>query len=134
MVIFDDRNYQTSSEHPDTNFIHPEDERQPKWVVSDDSELAESIKNAYDWQPVEDSEGNLIDIIEISYTPSQDEINRQRADEIKYQLGELDNQAIRPLCAILTGTSTNEDTEKLREIESQAEVLRAELAGLEGGE
>ena len=133
MVIFDDRNYQTSSEFPDTNFIHP-DERQPKWIVSDDSELAERIKNAYDWQPVEDSEGNLIDIIEIPYTPSRDETNQQRAEEIKRQLEELDNKTNRLLRAILVGTSTNEDMKNLREIEAQAEILRAELAELEGGE
>lgn len=84
------------------------------------------------WEPVEDENGNLIDITE---TPlSQVEIDQQRIDEIKQQLTELDAQAVRPLRAIAAGTATDADTDKLREIEAKAAGLRAELAALEGGE
>ena len=55
-----------------------------------------------------------------------------RAKEIKILLAELDSQAIRPLRAILTGTPSDEDKNKLSEIEAQAVALRAELAVLEG--
>ena len=55
----------------------------------------------------------------------------RRAAEIKQQLSALDNQAIRPLRAILAGTPTDEDKDKLREIEAQAVTLRNELAEIE---
>ena len=133
MLVFENGAWQTSTESPDTNYLADTDEMQPKWVVHDNSEVAAKIMSATrPWSPVEDENGDLVDIIE---TPlSQDELNRQSADEIKRQLAELDEQAIRPLRAILTGTSTDEDTDKLREIEAQAAILRAELAELEGGD
>ena len=55
-----------------------------------------------------------------------------RAKEIKKLLAELDIQAIRPLRAILTGTPSDEDRNRLSEIETRAVALRAELAALEG--
>ena len=54
-----------------------------------------------------------------------------KAAEIKQQLAVLDEQAIRPLRAILAGTPTDEDRDKLAEIEEQAVALREELAKLE---
>lgn len=133
MLVFENGAWQTSTESPDTNYLDGTNEMQPRWVVHDNSEVAAKIMSAArPWIPVEDENGELIDITEIPL--SQDELNQQRADEIKYQLAELDNQAIRPLRAILAGTSTDEDTDKLREIEAQAAALRAELAELEGGD
>lgn len=58
----------------------------------------------------------------------------RRAAEIKRQLAVLDNQAIRPLRAILAGTPTDEDKDKLAEIEEQAVALRDELTRLEKNE
>ncbi len=133
MLVFENGGWQISSESPDTNYLAETDEMQPKWVVHDNSKVAAKIMSASrPWTPVEDENGELIDITEIPL--SQDELNQQRADEIKYQLIELDNLAIRPLRAILTGTSTDEDTDKLREIEAQATILRDELAELGGGD
>lgn len=133
MLIFENGGWQTSTESPDTNYLAGTDKTQPKWIVHDNSEVAAKIMSATrPWTPVEDESGNLVDIIE---TPlSQDEIKRQRAEEIRRQLAELDNQTTRPLRAILAGTSTDEDTDKLREIEAQAVILRDELAELGGGE
>lgn len=133
MLIFENGGWQTSTESPDGNYLAGTDEKQPKWVVHDNSEVAAKIMSAArPWTPVEDENGGLVDIIE---TPlSQDELNHQRAEEIKRQLAELDSQAIRPLRAIMAGTATGEDTEKLREIEAQAEILRSELAELGEGE
>ncbi|MCH5203851.1 MAG: hypothetical protein J1F03_03830 [Oscillospiraceae bacterium] len=54
----------------------------------------------------------------------------RRTAEIKQQLSELDSQAIRPLRAIFAGTPTDEDRDKLAEIEAQAVALRNELAEL----
>lgn len=54
-----------------------------------------------------------------------------RIAELKRQLINLDNQAIRPLRAILTDNFTDEDKEKLSEIEGEAETLRTELNRLQ---
>lgn len=133
MLVFENGGWQISSESPDKNYIAGTDEMQPKWVIHDNSEVAAKIMSTTrPWTPVEDDDGNLIDITE---TPlSQDEINQQRTEGIKCQLAELDNRTTRPLRAILAGTATDEDRDKLREIEEQAAVLRAELAGLGGGD
>ncbi|MCH5195614.1 MAG: hypothetical protein J1F28_02800 [Oscillospiraceae bacterium] len=56
--------------------------------------------------------------------------SERRAEKIKKQLTELDNQAIRPLRAIFAGTPNDEDKEKLAQIESQTVTLREELANL----
>lgn len=133
MLVFENGGWQTSMESPDTNYLAGTDETQPKWIVHDNSEVAAKIMSATrPWSPVEDESGVLVDIIEIP--PSQDELNQQRADEIKRQLAELDLQTMRPLRAIEAGTATDEDADKLREIEAQAVILRAELAELGGGE
>lgn len=55
----------------------------------------------------------------------------RRAAEIKQQLITLDFQTTRPLRAIAAGTSSDEDRDRLREIETQVAALRAELAELE---
>lgn len=47
--------------------------------------------------------------------------------EIKQQLINLDNQSIRPLRAILAGTPTDEDKQKLGELEAEAQKLRDNL-------
>lgn len=56
----------------------------------------------------------------------------RRASEIKRQLTELDSRAIRPLRAILAGTPSDEDRDKLRDIEERVVALRKELAELGG--
>lgn len=130
MLVFENGGWQISSESPDTNYLAGTDEMQPKWVIHDNSEVATKVMSAIrPWTPIEDENGNLIDITELPL--SQDELNQQRVDEIKLQLVEIDNQTVRPLRAILAGMSTDEDTEKLRELETQAAILRKELAELE---
>ena len=57
--------------------------------------------------------------------------SERRAAEIKQQLTELDFKTVRALRAIEAGTPTDEDRDKLREIEAQAVTLRNELAELE---
>ena len=58
--------------------------------------------------------------------------NEDQAAEIMQQLSELDSRSIRPLRAIFAGTATDEDRDKLAEIEGQAGALRGELAVLGG--
>ena len=133
MLVFENGGWQINSESADTNYLEGTNEMQPRWVVHDNSEVAAKIMSAVrSWTPVEDEKSELVDITEIP--PTQDELDEQRAAEIKRQLAELDNLTIRPLRAILTGMSTSEDTEKLREIEAQAAILRTELTELGEGE
>lgn len=127
MVVYENHTYQECSIYPDTNFIPPEDERQPKWVVPDSSEVAAKIRSTGLWEPVEDGEGNLIDITAVPYVPTREELALVRAEEIKAELAEIDSQAVRPLRAIVAGTATDEDRARLAELETRADKLRAEL-------
>ena len=58
-------------------------------------------------------------------------IKKEEAEKIKNQLLALDSKAIRPIRAILAGTGSAEDTEKLNEVEKEAKKLRSELTILE---
>lgn len=58
-------------------------------------------------------------------------IKKEEAEKIKNQLLALDSKAIRPIRAILAGTGSAEDTEKLNEVEKEAKKLRSELIILE---
>lgn len=58
-------------------------------------------------------------------------IKKEEAEKIKNQLLELDSKAIRPIRAILAGTGSAEDKEKLNEVEKEAKKLRSELTILE---
>lgn len=60
----------------------------------------------------------------------QARLNRLRVAEIKRELKHIDNDRIRPLAAIATGTATDYDTNKLKQLEQEAQNLRAELAEL----
>lgn len=57
--------------------------------------------------------------------------SQNRIWEIKSELANIDAQTIRPLRAKLACTDSNTDTEKLKELETRAEALRAELKTLE---
>jgi hypothetical protein len=50
--------------------------------------------------------------------------------KINHRLAEIDREAIRPMRAALAGTSTLYDTDKLAELEAEADLLREELRGL----
>lgn len=58
-------------------------------------------------------------------------IKKEEAEKIKNQLLALDSKTIRPIRAILAGTGSAEDTEKLNEVEKEAKKLRNELIILE---
>ncbi len=47
--------------------------------------------------------------------------------QIKSELYELDLEAVRPLRAIISGTHSDEDLEKIKEIETKAKELRIEM-------
>lgn len=51
----------------------------------------------------------------------------QENEEIYFVLDYIDYQSIRPLRAILANQATQEDYDKLKELETEAEKLRGEL-------
>lgn len=129
MIVFENGGWQTDSEHPDDNWLEGRlDLKQPKFVIPDNSELAIKMQTVQNPKFITDDNGELTDIVEGEPT------NEQKIQCLKQQLAELDLQAVRPLRAIAAGTATDEDRDKLREIEAQAEVLRAELAEAGGGD
>jgi polyhydroxyalkanoate synthesis regulator phasin len=66
---------------------------------------------------------------------TQEEANKLIIDKMKAsilaRLSEIDTLSARPLRAILTDTATEYDRQKLLELETEAESLRTQLAGLE---
>ncbi|MDE6724524.1 MAG: hypothetical protein K2J79_02870 [Ruminiclostridium sp.] len=128
MIIFENKTWQTSTSEPDTNYLEGIDCEQPKWVVPDNSELTGKIMSTPYWKPVEDGNGQLVDIIP-EEPPVTDE---ERIAQLKSELDEIDRQAIRPLRAIAAGNDTEEDRENLAELEEQAEEIRLQIAKIEG--
>jgi len=60
MIIFDDLSFQTRSDMPNTLW-----DDNAKWVVDDNSELADKILGCDKFEPIEDGDGNLIDVEEV---------------------------------------------------------------------
>ena len=129
MIIFESKTWQKNTSAPDTNYLEGIDCEQPEWVVSDNSELAGKIQSTPFWEPVEDENGHLIDIIPIE-PPVTDE---ERITQLKAELNEIDRLAIRPLRAIAAGTDTEEDRSILINLENQAKAIRQQLSEIEGG-
>lgn len=55
----------------------------------------------------------------------------ERALEIHARLAQIDSESVRPLRAINAGTQTQFDTDRLAELDAEAEQLRQELASLQ---
>lgn len=132
MIIFEDHSYQITTGSPEENYLAGLDCEQPKWVVKDGSELAGKILSNRYWEPVEDENGNLIDIVPIE-PPEIARSAEEQTEELKNRLDEIDRQAIRPLRAIAAGTATDEDRRVLAELEAQAEEIRVQMAELDEG-
>lgn len=58
--------------------------------------------------------------------------NQNRVGQLKSQLNDIDMKTIRPQRAILAGTGTAEDTQYLKDLEAQAQVIRTQIQELEG--
>ena len=87
-------------------------------VLSDDSPAAQKIRE-YDRVKLITSE-NSFEEVEVSPIKSEQA-------EIFAKLEELDLQAVRPLRAIVAGTATETDRQKLSEIEAEVKKLRKEI-------
>lgn len=123
MIIFSNGDYEQCSEFPNSLY-----DKNAKYCVPDNSELAAKIMSTAYWEAVENESGQLIDIIPIE-PPVTDE---KRIAQLKIELEEIDRQAIRPLRAIAAGTDTEEDREVLADLEQQAAELRQQLDEIEG--
>ncbi len=103
-------------------------EIEEKYLVTAD--MAELIKENPDKFKIQNEE--IAQKTEEEYQEFlNNKIKKEEAEKIKNQLLELDSKAIRPIRAILAGTGSAEDTEKLNEVEKEAKKLRNELIILE---
>lgn len=94
------------------------------------TEMAELIKENPDKFKIQNEE--ITQKTEEEYQEFlNNKIKKEETEKIKNQLLELDSKAIRPIRAILAGTGSAEDTEKLNEVEKEAKKLRNELIILE---
>lgn len=124
MIVFEDHSYQQDSLFPDSNYLKEiPDIEQPKWVVSDESELANKIKNTPFWTPVENQDGELIDIETCDRPLTIDE----EIEVEKEKLSAIDFSSIRALRAIVDRTDTEEDWNKLHELEQDAQTIRTNI-------
>lgn len=103
-------------------------EIEENYLVS--AEMAELIKENPDKFKIQNEE--ITQKTEEEYQEFlNNKIKKEETEKIKNQLLELDSKAIRPIRAILAGTGSAEDTEKLNEVEKEAKKLRNELIILE---
>ena len=103
-------------------------EIEEKYLVT--AEMAELIKENPDKFKIQNEE--ITQKTEEEYQEFlNNKIKKEETEKIKNQLLELDSKAIRPIRAILAGTGSAEDTEKLNEVEKEAKKLRSELTILE---
>lgn len=103
-------------------------EIEEKYLIT--TEMAELIKENPDKFKIQNEE--IAQKTEEEYQEFlNNKIKKEEAEKIKNQLLELDSKAIRPIRAILAGTGSAEDTEKLNEVEKEAKKLRNELIILE---
>lgn len=128
MLIFENKAWQISSESADSNYLDGTNEMQPKWVVSDNSEVAAKVMSYQCWEPVENDKGQLVDVVFVK----PPETDAEKTIALKNQLEELDRQAIRPLRAVAAGNDTEKDREILADLEEQVEVIRLQIAKIEG--
>jgi hypothetical protein len=68
--------------------------------------------------------------------PEEEQAEKSKQDQIAQlseRLAEIDAKTIRPLRAIQSGQGIQADTDKLAELETQAEAIRAQIRYLGGG-
>lgn len=94
-----------------------------------DEETAQKFEETPDKFTVVDD--RLVELTESEYLKHQAQREKElRSEEIKTELKKLDAEAIRPLRASIAGIATEEDVEKLKDIERQALSYRIELQNL----
>ena len=108
--------------------VYYEGELKSGFQYVEDETAAEIAENPERYQ---EKDGKLVRLSDSEYsTYLQTREKEAQTAEIKSQLAALDAEAVRPLRAILAGTQTDEDVEKLHDIENRAVEYRNQLAGL----
>jgi hypothetical protein len=95
---------------------------------------AEATPEAY--QAADEYAKDNPDMVDHEQAPDPAEMERQQAEAateseraaILGRLAQIDTETIRPMRAALSGTATLYDTDKLAELEQEADKLRAELS------
>lgn len=119
------KSYQIRSDVSNFNWLNSED----WYLVADNSPLAQKVKQLFPrFDFVLDDDGNLIDVVEIPKT--QEEINSERAKEIKAELQNLDSTVDRQWEDYYIRENV-EPVERIAVVIHQKEVLRRELKSLE---
>lgn len=119
------KEYMVNSNFPNINWLGNEE----WYLVADGTELAQKIKKLFPrFEFVLDDNGNLIDVVEVPKT--QEEINKEREEEIKNELVILDNTINRATEDLYTLTNTT-PYQKTAEVIARKEELRQELKSLE---
>lgn len=117
--------FQTRSDASNFNWLNSED----WYLIADNSPLARKVKQLFPrFDFVLDGNGNLIDVVEIPKT--QEEINSERAEEIKTELTELDSTINRATEDLYKITNTT-PYQKTADVVARKEELRQELKELE---
>lgn len=120
MIIFDNLTFITRSDMPDSDWTDS-----ARYIVPDNSELANKILQYPVFEPIENDEGELVDIVPVDLS-----VQNEIAD-IKQQLAEIDLQTVRPLRALLSNTATVSDTDNLAALEVEANELREQLKNIQ---
>lgn len=108
--------------------VYYEGDLKEGWQYVDDDTAKEITSNPSLYKSVANELVRLSDEEYAEYLAQQKK--EHEIEQIKSQLLFLDAEAIRPLRAILAGTQTDEDVEKIKEIENKAAALRAEYRQL----
>ena len=120
-----DKSYQTRSDVSNFNWLKSDD----WYVVDDNSELSQNIQKLYPrFDFVLDDNGELIDVVEVPKT--QEEINKEKTEEIKNELVILDNTINRATEDLYKLTNTT-PYQKTADVIARKEELRQELKELE---
>lgn len=122
------KQYQTRSDASNFNWLKSND----WYVVDNNSELARKIQQLYPrFDFVLNKKGELVDVEEMP--KSQEEINKERAEEIKAELEVLDGTVDRQWEDYYIRENVT-PVDRIATVITQKEQLRGELKSLTGGE
>jgi hypothetical protein len=124
MIILDDFNAQTRSDVPNEDWTNGK----AKYVVEDDTPLADKIMaHAPNFEPVEDENGNLIDIIPL---PEPSPPNEEQIAELEAEIQMLCAESMPHSLHIQAGTGTDFDMSEVQRLNNRVTELENQIAEL----
>lgn len=103
MIIFKDKTWQTLSEHPNDNWLSDSDVEQPLYVVDDNSNIAQKIRQYRDFELVIE-DGQIVDVKQV-----------KTIEELKLELADTDYKVIKCMEYQLAGLESPYDIKELNE-------------------